>query len=583
MKIIRNILITLAALALVAGGVWLLTRSGHKDHAAAKSGQLYTCGMHPQIIQDKPGNCPVCHMKLTPIRNASDGNATGGSTITIDPVTIQNMNIRTTTVARGPLRRVIRTVGTIEYRETGLADVSTKFKGWIEKLHVDTTGQQVHRGDLLFEIYSPELYSAQVEYLLTTQAADAAGPDGQAMRKNARTKLKFYDISDDQIAKLEKTGQPNKTLEIHAPINGFVIRKKVVEGQMIEIGEQIYRLADLSLVWVYGQIYEQDLPHVRLGQEATVTLASLPDRQFRGRVTYIYPEVDRKTRTARVRMEFHNPGYFLKPGMFAKVLLTSELTPSTLLVPDSAVLRSGEKNTVFIALEGGRFEPRAVTLGHYAADDQVQVLTGLAEGERVVLSGQFMLDSESQLREAIHKMTRPGTTPGIKSGSPSAVVGAHTHDHNATLTYICPMPEHVAIKYNRPRPCPICGMALVPVSEAHLARIPPGGQLLHYTCPMPEHAHLHLPKPGKCPECSMTLIPVMKAPKPVPILRPLYTCPMKKHAHVVSDKPGKCEECEMKRVDTRTVKHGRIAEEFWRRKQAAKKPAPTPKPELQPK
>ena len=170
---------------------------------------------------------------------------------------------------------------------------------------------------------------------------------------------------------------------------------------------KLYRLADIGVVWVYAQVYEQDLPAIQLGQEATMTLSYLPDRKFRGRVTYVYPTVDEKTRTARVRMEFHNPGYFLKPGMFATVELVSDIAPSALLVPDSAVLRSGEKNTVFVALPGGKFEARTVALGQPAQDDMDQVLGGLSEGECVVASGQFMLDSESQLREAIQKMTSP--------------------------------------------------------------------------------------------------------------------------------------------------------------------------------
>ena len=183
-----------------------------------------------------------------------------------------------------------------------------------------------------------------------------------------------------------------------------MVEKMVVEGQMVEPGMKIYRLADLGLVWVQAQIYEQDLDYIKLGQEATMTLSYLPDREFRGRVTYIYPNVDEKTRTARVRMEFHNPGYFLKPGMFATVEVTSELEPSALLIPDMAILRSGEKNTVFVALGEGKFEPRAVALGPQAEHDTYQVLSGLKEGERIVTSGQFLLDSESQLREAIQKM-----------------------------------------------------------------------------------------------------------------------------------------------------------------------------------
>ena len=176
---------------------------------------------------------------------------------------------------------------------------------------------------------------------------------------------------------------------------------------MVEAGMRLYRLADLGIVWVQSQIYEQDLALLKLGQEAEVSLSYLPDRKFRGRITYIYPTVDEKTRTARVRMEFHNPGLFLKPGMFATVEVHAELEPDALLIPDTAVLRSGDKNTVFVALENGKFEPRVVTLGPRGDNDQYEILTGLKEGERVVTSGQFLLDSESQLREAIQKMLNP--------------------------------------------------------------------------------------------------------------------------------------------------------------------------------
>ena len=346
-------------------------------------------------------------MDMVPVYG-DEAAAAESRTIAIDSVTIQNMGIRTATVTRGPLRRTIRTVGVVDYNETTLGDVTTKFKGWIEKLYVNATGQLVMRGDPLFEIYSPELYSAQVEYLLAAGSPSNATPGADEIRNSALTKLKFYDISDEQIAAMEKMRQPQKTLRIVAPQDGFVTEKNVVEGQMVDSGMKIYRLADLGLVWVQADIYEQDLAYIKLGQEATVTLSYLPDREFRGRVTYIYPNVDEKTRTARVRMEFHNPGYFLKPGMFATVRAVSELEPSALLIPDMAILRSGEKTTVFVALDGGKFDPRTVTLGPQAENDTYQVLSGLKEGERIVTSGQFMLDSESQLREAIQKMSEPG-------------------------------------------------------------------------------------------------------------------------------------------------------------------------------
>jgi RND family efflux transporter MFP subunit len=459
-------------------------------------------------------------MDMVPVY-AGEAAAANSSVIAIDPATIQLMNLQTTEIARGPLRRSIRTVGTIDYNETALADVTTKFKGWIEKLDVDITGQLVHRGEPLFEIYSPELYSAEAEYLAVMNGGgDASSPSSSAtgasqpqLRDAALEKLKFSDISDAQITALEKAGKPAKRLEILAPADGFVIEKNIVQGQMVDAGMKLYRLADLGVVWVFAQVYEQDLPYVQLGQEATVKLSSLPDREFRGRVTYIYPNVDEKTRTARVRLEFENPGYFLRPGMFVSAQIVSELKPSALLVPDSAVLRSGEKNTVFVALPGEKFDPRTVALGLESEHNLYEVISGLKEGDRVVTSGQFMLDSESQLREAIQKMAGANVESlnrkAVESETDSTV---QRFNESTNLVYVCPMPEHVSITYDHPGNCPICGMTLVPVTPSELKQLQPGGKVLYYTCPMPEHASVHEDKPGKCPICGMTLIPVMAAP-----------------------------------------------------------------------
>ncbi len=548
-------------LMLAAGGgaaLFLTSCSGdHTPAAGAQEEQLYTCGMHPQVIEHKPGNCPICGMKLTPVRKQAgpkapaaehkvkfykstmnpgevspvpakdsmgmdmvpvyedEASAAESSTITIDPVTTQNMDLRTGLVTRGPLRRVVRTVGVVDFDETTLTDVTTKFKGWVEKLYVDSTGQQVHKGDPLFDIYSPELYSAQVEYLLAlNQPTNFASASAQALQASALAKLKFLDVPDDQVAQIKRDRKARKTLRINAPRDGIVVEKMVVEGQMVEAGMKLYRLADLGTVWVQSQVYEQDLPFVRLGQEAIVSLSYLADRKFRGRVTYLYPTVDEKTRTAKVRMEFHNPGYFLKPGMFATVGLSAELSPSALLVPDSAVLRSGQKNTVFVALEGGTFEPRTVTIGARSEDARYQILSGLSEGERVVTSGQFLLDSESQLREAIQKMLRPGAVANSAEGAAQAIAPSTTNvvPKAEQVVYICPMPEHVALEYEHPGKCPLCGMTLVPVTREMLSKIQPGGQIEYYTCPMPEHSDVRSDKPGKCPKCGMTLIPVMAQP-----------------------------------------------------------------------
>ena len=516
MKKIKFLLFAVLLAVVAAGATSCGKNSGRETANAPEAKTLYTCGMHPQIIQDHPGNCPICGMKLTPVRkqDASAGAAGASSAIAIDPSTIQTMGIRTAGVTRGPLRRVIRTVANVDYDETALAEVTTKYKGWIEKLYADATGALVNPGDPLFEIYSPELYSAQTEYLAALGGESGApSAEDHALLDSARNKLKFYDISDAQIAELEKTRTAKKTLTITAPISGFVVEKNVVAGQMVEAGMKLYRLADIGVVWVYAQVYEQDLSAVQLGQEATMTLSYLPDRKFRGRVTYIYPTVDEKTRTARVRMEFHNPGYFLKPGMFATVELVADIAPSALLVPDSAVLRSGQKNTVFIALPDGKFEARTVALGSSAENNQDQALGGLSEGERIVTSGQFMLDSESQLREAIQKMSNPNAAASEPMPGTNEAGNATPGGTNADITvWVCPMPEHVSITYDHPGKCPICSMTLVPVTKSLLEKIQPGGQVLYYTCPMPEHSDVHSDRPGKCPKCGMTLIPVMEAP-----------------------------------------------------------------------
>jgi len=423
--------------------------------------QLYTCGMDPQVVQDHPGKCPVCGMTLRPAEPPS----TKDTFISISPATVQTMGIRSETVARGPLLRTIQTVGTIELDETHLTEVTARFRGWIEKLYADSTGQPVRQGEPLFEIYSPELCAAENDYLQAMeQGTNMNGMTGAKSRTAAR--LKLFDLSDEQIAKLERGHEVRRTMTVNAPANGFVIEKTIVQGRMVEAGEKLYRIADLGTVWLQAQVYEQDLPFINLGQEADVTLPYLLDRKFRGRVAYIYPTVDEKTRTVKVRMEFHNPGNLLKPGMFATVETHAEIEPDALLVPESAVLRSSRNNTVFVVREDGKFEPRAVILGGRGENGMCQVLGGLIAGERVVTSGQFLLDSESQLQQAIQRMSNPDTTnipmPMITE-SPSANSNTPTE---TKVVYICPAPEHVAIRYDHWGKCPLCSLTLVPISEA---------------------------------------------------------------------------------------------------------------------
>ncbi|PTY03245.1 efflux RND transporter periplasmic adaptor subunit [Opitutaceae bacterium EW11] len=409
--------------------------------------QLYTCGMHPQIIKKEPGNCPICGMKLTPIRvnagaapvssgarkilyykstmnpgetrttpgNDSMGmamvpvyedNGSSASGIHIDAATIQRMNLKTAPVRSGPVERTFRAVGTVAYNEAGLQDVTTKYEGWIEKLYVGSTWTAVKAGDPLFDVYSPDLYNAQLNYLVAARSeGDAGGP----LTRAALARLQLFDVPDSFIQELASTKQARRTFTFRASANGVVIEKMAVQGQMIKPGERIFRIADLSSVWVLAQIYESELPFVRPGMSATVRLSYGAPREFSANVALILPQIEEQTRTATARLVVPNPDGSLRPGMFVDVQLSAQLADSAVLVPDVAVLRSGERNTVFLAHDGGSFEPRDVTLGARTDGGFYQVLSGLTAGERVVTSGQFMLDSESQLREAIDKMMKADT------------------------------------------------------------------------------------------------------------------------------------------------------------------------------
>lgn len=374
--------------------------------------QLWTCGMHPQIIKTEPGNCPICGMKLTPIRDDA-ANATSKNSIRIDAATTQRMNLKTALVERGPVRREINALGIVAYDEAGLIDITTKYEGWVEKLHVNTTWAEVKAGQPLFEIYSPDLYNAQLNYVMATRAESAeAGP----LQRAAQARLELFDMPEEAIAELKRSGEVQRAVVFRAPADGVVIEKMAVSGQMIRPGERIFRIAELSSVWVQAQIYEQDLAFVSVGQAAEVQLDYGAQQTFEGAVELLAPQLDDQTRAVTARIALANPEGILRPGMFVTARLSAQIADDAVLVPDVAVLRSGERDTVFVALEDGFFEPREVTLGARSSGNRYQVLSGLEAGERIVVSGQFMLDSESQLREAIQKMRRAGATSGAMPG-----------------------------------------------------------------------------------------------------------------------------------------------------------------------
>jgi membrane fusion protein, copper/silver efflux system len=432
--------------------------------ALAAERTLYTCGMHPQVIRNAPGDCPICGMALTPVHGGAA--AAGALQITIDPVTIQRMNLKTALVTTGPVRREVRAVGAVDFDESTRRDITTKYEGWLEKLAVNTTWTRVNAGDPLFEIYSPDLYNAQVNFLVARRSeGDASG----LLTRAARDRMKLFDLSDAFIDELAQRGEAQRTITFRAPSAGIVIEKMAVQGQMMRPGEVIFRLADLSTVWVLAQIYESDLPLARAGQSAEVRVTFGPEHVFVGEVSLVTPQVAAATRTAVARMVVPNPDGFLRPGMFVDVRLSAHVADAAVLVPDTAVLRTGERNTVFLALDGGRFEPREVTLGARTPDDHYEVRAGLAAGERVVVSGQFMLDSESRHREGIQKMLRAEAGGAESAAAPTPAAESSGAETSVTLpagvtVYTCPMEEHAHVVSDQPGKCHLCNMDLVPAS-----------------------------------------------------------------------------------------------------------------------
>jgi len=385
--------------------------AGLFDSKTGKKIKYWVAPMDPTYIRDEPGKSPM-GMDLVPVYEEEGGEKEPTSTIRIDPVTVQNMGVRTALVQKKPLVKYIRAVGNIRTDETKLYEINTKFAGWIEKLHVQFEGEVVRKGQPLFDIYSPQLVSAQEEYLLALRQHENLSSSGypsiregaERLLQASRTRLLYWDHTDEQIREIERTGKTRKTVTIHSPASGVVVIRKATEGSYFKPGKRMYKIADLSTVWVDVEIYEYDLPWIHQGMKAQMELPYAPGKRFHGRVLYIYPYLNPQTRTAKLRLEFPNPNYELKLDMYANVYLKSTVSQDSVVIPQQSVIRSGVRNLVFISLGKGRFEPREVQLGMEGNDNEYQVLEGLKEGEKIVTSAQFMLDSESRLREAIQKM-----------------------------------------------------------------------------------------------------------------------------------------------------------------------------------
>lgn len=368
--------------------------------------------MHPAYTSDKPGIAPDCGMALVP--KYADDQAMArmpSGTITISPEKQVLAGVRTAIVERKPLVRDIRTTAQIVADETRIAHVHVKVAGYVDKVYVDFVGQLVKKGQPLFTLYSPDLVSTQEEYLIAKRGNATLGnapfqeiADGsQSLLQSARERLKLWDISDDQIKELDATGKVSKDLTFYSPITGFVTDRKAFPQTSVTPDTELYTVSDLSTVWADVDIYEYEVPFVHLGQRVTLTLSYSPGKTYTGNISYVYPTVDPQTRTVKVRVQLPNPGFFLKPQMFADAQVRVDYG-TKILVPEEAVLDSGTEQHVFVVHQGGVFEPRKVTVGP-VVDNNAVILSGLKPGETIVVSGNFLIDSESGLKDAMSGMT----------------------------------------------------------------------------------------------------------------------------------------------------------------------------------
>jgi RND family efflux transporter MFP subunit len=387
--------------------------------------------MDPGYVRDKPGKAP-CGMDLVPVYEEVGEGAGAPGAIAISPTTVQSMGVRTAKVEVRPLSRLTLTVGLVNFNERNLSTITTKVNGWIERLAVNATGDPVRKGQTLLSIYSPDLVSSQEEYLLAVRNLKAMkdspvkemAEGARRLAEASRRRLAYFDVSAAQIAALERTGQVKKHLTLFSPANGIVTKRMVTQGMYVQAGMPLMEVADLTTVWVDADIYQYELPWIKVGQPVTMTLDYLPGETFQGKIDYLYPYLKEATRTAKVRLRFANPGLKLKPEMFAQVKIESPVAHQAVVVPTSAVLDTGLKQHVFIALGGGRFEPREVKLGVYGDDNNYrEVISGLQGGEEVVTSAQFLLDSESRFREAVQMMMPGQEGAGKKAEPPSAMPG----------------------------------------------------------------------------------------------------------------------------------------------------------------
>jgi len=363
--------------------------------------------MHPQYRADKPGKAPDCGMDLVPKYADSNENNLAPGTVTISADKQQLIGVRTAGVGRESLAREIHTSGQIAADENRIGHVHVKVNGFIEKVYVGAVGQLIRKGQPLFTLYSPDLVATQQEYLLAKRGESKLGSSpfaevsqgADSLLNSTRQRLQLWDITEEQIRRLDESGEITRALTFYSPVAGFVTDRKAFPQTAVTPETELYTVSDLSTVWINADIYEYEAPFIKVGQPAEMRLSYYPGKVWKGRISYVYPTVDPVTRTLKGRMEFANPGFVLKPQMFADVQLKVDYG-NPLVVPQEAVLDSGREQSVFVAHDGGKFEPRKIAIGA-KVDGKVVVLSGLKTGETIVTSGNFLVDSESRLKSAM--------------------------------------------------------------------------------------------------------------------------------------------------------------------------------------
>lgn len=461
MKIQIAATFSLLGAALGVAGTLLLPRLRHPQAAgSAQRSPLYHCPMHPNYTSDKPGDCPICGMKLVPIEGADAGKpehklafyrspmnaadtspvpkkdsmgmdfvpvyedelsgaaaVSGLAGVKIDAQRQQLIGLRTAEVTRGPISGDWRTVGRVAVDETRVRKINVKVDGFVDKLFVDFVGKKVARGQALFALYSPDLLNAQTDYALAvqTRAALDGGAAGEDLVAAARRRLELWDVPRSEIAHLDHGGAPLRDLTLVSPIAGVVTAKNIVQGSRLTAGDTPFEITDLSEVWVLADAHEGDLPRVRLGTPVSLMLDAVPDRVFTGKASFIEPVLDAKTRTAKVRLAFANPRGELRPEMFGEVVFHTR-PHAGLRVPADSIIDSGDRKVVFVATGDGRFEPREVRAGD-SAGDLVEILSGVKAGEHVVVRASFLVDSESRLKAALSALTSKPAAPKPPGGA----------------------------------------------------------------------------------------------------------------------------------------------------------------------